>query len=251
MHWFDRIGYNMIANAPQLVALGLAVGAPFMAAAPAVAKMLRGGDRWWGNSSSSSSSSSGSAGTGMDGVKSTAPAGDKQEDDTGCTRQQQQQQQQQEQQQGLTSMVVGAASRTALQLFGAFMHPADRQTLHQQPAALTQLLPSMLADSVAQGSRGLFHDMRLFTQPWDIDLQQISAPTLVFQGEADVNVTVAQAQWLAGQVQGAQLHLFPGQTHFSLVGMHAQQILGMVKTDVQSGCGKRIANVSTTAAGPA
>jgi pimeloyl-ACP methyl ester carboxylesterase len=71
--------------------------------------------------------------------------------------------------------------------------------------------------------------MRLTTQPWQIDLTHISAPALVFQGDADVNVTVAQARWLAGQTKGAQLQLFPGETHFSLVGRHAHDILGMIK----------------------
>ncbi|KAF6260563.1 hypothetical protein COO60DRAFT_1459617 [Scenedesmus sp. NREL 46B-D3] len=85
------------------------------------------------------------------------------------------------------------------------MHPADRQLLMMQPAAFTELLSRMLADSVAQGSGGLFHDMRLTTQPWGISLQQIAAPALVFQGEEDVNMTVAQATWLAEGIQAHEL----------------------------------------------
>jgi pimeloyl-ACP methyl ester carboxylesterase len=211
MHWFDRVGYNMIANAPQLVAFGLVLGAPFMAAAAALARLLQGGESW-----SSSSSGSGSE-KGMPGAMNPAPAGAMQE---------------QQQQQGFLSMLTGFAGRITLQLAGAFMHPADRQMLQQQPAAFTRLLPSMLADSVAQSSRGLFHDMRLTTQPWRIDLRRIEAPALVLQGEADVNVTVAQAKWLAAQIRGAKLRLFPHKTHFSLVGKHAHDILGMVKSEL-------------------
>jgi pimeloyl-ACP methyl ester carboxylesterase len=221
LHWFERIGYNMIAYSSQLVALGLGLGAQCVAAAAAVAKVLctmQGGESW---SSSSSGSSSLPLGSGVPGTRSTAPAGAVQEE-----------QQQQQQQQGLMSMLVGFASRTTLRLLGAFMHPADRQMLQQHSAVFTQLLPSMLADSFAQGSKGLFHDMRLTTQPWKIDLKQITAPTLVFLGEQDVNVTVAQARCLAGQIQGAQLRLFPEETHFSLVGKHAHKILGMVTTDL-------------------
>lgn len=208
MHWFDRFGYNMIANAPQLVAAGLAVAAPLMAAAPAVARLLQG-------SSSNSSSSSAAA--------AAAPAGHQQEAKYSKHPQ--------AQQQGLMGMFTGAASRAAQQLLGAFMHPADRQLLQQQPAAFSQLLPSMLADSVAQGSRGLFHEMRLTTQPWAIDLSQITAPALVIQGYADVNVTVPQAKWLAGQLKNVKLQLFPGETHFSLVARHAHGILGMIKAE--------------------
>jgi pimeloyl-ACP methyl ester carboxylesterase len=191
MHWLDRIGYNMIAYAPQLVAVGLALAAPFMAAAGAFARVLsnmHGGRNW----SSSSSSGSGSllSTSGAPGARSLAPEGAVQEE-------------QQQQQQKFLGMLVGVASCTTLQLLGASMHPPDRKMLQQKPAAFTRLLPSMLADSVAQGSRGLFHDMWLTTQPWRIDLKQIAAPTLVFQGEADVNVTVEQAKWLAAQIRGA------------------------------------------------
>jgi pimeloyl-ACP methyl ester carboxylesterase len=129
MHWFDCIGYNMIAYAPQLVAGGLVVTAPFMAAAPTVARLLLGSEVKVQSSSSSSSSSAADAPAGaLQGTGSAKPP--------------------QKQQQGLIGAVMNTASRAMLQLFGAFMHPADKQLLLQQPAAFTQLLPSMLADSV-------------------------------------------------------------------------------------------------------
>ncbi|WIA32376.1 hypothetical protein OEZ86_003208, partial [Tetradesmus obliquus] len=90
---------------------------------------------------------------------------------------------------------------------------------------------NMIANAPQLGSRGLFHEMRLTTQPWAIDLSQITAPALVIQGYADVNVTVPQAKWLAGQLKNVKLQLFPGETHFSLVARHAHGILGMIKAE--------------------
>ncbi|WIA12248.1 hypothetical protein OEZ85_012313 [Tetradesmus obliquus] len=96
---------------------------------------------------------------------------------------------------------------------------------------VSQLLHQLNLQQAVHGSRGLFHEMRLTTQPWAIDLSQITAPALVFQGDADVNVTVPQAKWLAGQLKNVKLQLFPGETHFSLVARHAHGILGMIKAE--------------------
>jgi pimeloyl-ACP methyl ester carboxylesterase len=95
----------------------------------------------------------------------------------------------------------------------------------QQPRKFLRILPAALADVFCQGSRGVFADMRLTTLPWEIDLRSIRAPTVVFQGDADVNVTVNMAKWLQQQIPGADLRLLHDEAHFSLVANHSAAML--------------------------
>jgi hypothetical protein len=47
----------------------------------------------------------------------------------------------------------------------------------------------------------------------------------VFQGDADVDVTVHMARWLGQHIPGAAVRLLHDEAHFSLVANHAADIL--------------------------
>lgn len=199
MDWSNRVGYNLIAYAPWFTRMSLAVAAPYMAAVSAVVQMFE-------------SSSS----RGMSAVDASAAAvgGDATSSKSMPT------------QRGMLPQLARSAGRGFGHLVGAFFPRPDRQVLLEQLGLFLQLAPQILGDSVSQGSKGLFADMRLTTLPWDIDLGQVQAPTLVFQGTADINVTVAMAEYFSKHILGAELHLIEGASHFSLVAKHSRQILG-------------------------
>lgn len=228
MDWSNRLGYNLIAYAPQLTALSLAAAAPLFSTAPLVVKALRGLSGWEGTATASAAHASRDSSSGS-GTAMGSSAADVDAD--GRTAQTPLLQRQQQQQQGLFAQGFAAAERAGLHAFSAFLPAADRQVLLQKPSMVFTILPQALADSVAQGSRGLFQDMRLTTLPWGYNLKQIKARTLVFQGDADVNVTVAQAKHLLGQIPDAELHVVPGASHFSLVVCHGHQMLSRVKAE--------------------
>ncbi|MBO1765455.1 alpha/beta hydrolase [Allobranchiibius sp. GilTou38] len=63
---------------------------------------------------------------------------------------------------------------------------------------------------------GYAADMRLFEDVPDYPFEQISSPTLVIHGTADVDVPFAQAQTAADRIPGAQLVAVPGADHLGL-----------------------------------
>ena len=54
---------------------------------------------------------------------------------------------------------------------------------------------------------------------------RVTAPTLVLQGTADVNVPFAMGEMVAQRVPGAKLVAFPGADHFMVVS-HVDEVFG-------------------------
>lgn len=55
-----------------------------------------------------------------------------------------------------------------------------------------------------------------FTRDWGFDVADISVPTYVWQGSADLMVPFHHGEWLAEHVPGAVAHLEQGEGHFSI-----------------------------------
>jgi len=88
-------------------------------------------------------------------------------------------------------------------------------------AALTGELAEMMAagfrSSMLQGMVGIRDDSLAVIRPWGFDLAAITTPVSVWQGRQDKMVPFAHGGYLAGQVTGAQAHLFDDEGHLSLV----------------------------------
>jgi pimeloyl-ACP methyl ester carboxylesterase len=68
----------------------------------------------------------------------------------------------------------------------------------------------------ATGIDGWLDDDLAFTQPWGFDLNEISVPTMIWQGELDLMVPFAHGRWLASQLPDAIVHLESGEGHLSV-----------------------------------
>ncbi|WIA21009.1 hypothetical protein OEZ85_005344 [Tetradesmus obliquus] len=111
---------------------------------------------------------------------------------------------------------------------------ADRQLLLQQPQITWQLLPELMAQSVAQGAAGWGWDMKLTSSAWSFDLRDIKVPAvLVCHGMGDVSLPASMAQRLAQQIPGAQLKLYEGEGHLSLLFRQAGDILASLAAALQ------------------
>jgi pimeloyl-ACP methyl ester carboxylesterase len=63
---------------------------------------------------------------------------------------------------------------------------------------------------------GWLDDDLAFTQGWGFDLAEITVPTMIWQGSADLMVPFAHGRWLASRLPGASVHLEPGEGHLSV-----------------------------------
>lgn len=66
------------------------------------------------------------------------------------------------------------------------------------------------------GVDGWLDDDLAFTRPWGFDLAEITVPTFIWQGSADLMVPFAHGEWLVEAVPGAVAHLEAGQGHLSI-----------------------------------
>jgi pimeloyl-ACP methyl ester carboxylesterase len=72
------------------------------------------------------------------------------------------------------------------------------------------------AEALRLGVDGWLEDDLAFTVPWGFDLTEVSVPTAIWQGSADLMVPIAHGRWLASKVPGATVHLEEGEGHLSI-----------------------------------
>jgi pimeloyl-ACP methyl ester carboxylesterase len=77
-------------------------------------------------------------------------------------------------------------------------------------------LAASFHEAMRTGVEGWFEDDMAFTKPWGFELAEISVPTMIWQGSADLMVPFAHGQWLASQLPGASVHLEEGEGHLSV-----------------------------------
>jgi pimeloyl-ACP methyl ester carboxylesterase len=71
-------------------------------------------------------------------------------------------------------------------------------------------------EAVSVGVDGWLDDDLAFAKPWGFSLAEISVPTMIWQGSADLMVPFAHGQWLASRLPAASAHLEEGEGHLSV-----------------------------------
>jgi pimeloyl-ACP methyl ester carboxylesterase len=71
-------------------------------------------------------------------------------------------------------------------------------------------------EAVRAGVDGWLDDDLAFANPWGFSLDEISVPTMIWQGTADLMVPYSHGQWLASHLSAAMAHLEEGQGHLSI-----------------------------------
>ena len=75
----------------------------------------------------------------------------------------------------------------------------------------------MVGPAVQSGPWGLVDDDLAYVSPWRFDPAQITAPTLLLHGSDDGIVPSAHSEWLAERIPAAQLRVYPGDGHISVL----------------------------------
>jgi pimeloyl-ACP methyl ester carboxylesterase len=77
-------------------------------------------------------------------------------------------------------------------------------------------LAASFREAVRRGVDGWLDDDLAFAKPWGFSLAEISVPTMIWQGSADLMVPFAHGQWLASRLPAASAHLEEGEGHLSV-----------------------------------
>lgn len=75
------------------------------------------------------------------------------------------------------------------------------------------------------GTRGTALDATLTARPWDFHLDRIAMPVHLWHGEADRNVPVALARYVARTIPDCRAHFHANEGHLSLLVNHLDEIL--------------------------
>lgn len=92
------------------------------------------------------------------------------------------------------------------------------------PDADRTALTGEFGEDIAAGFReavrtsvdGWLDDDLAFVRPWGFSLAEISVPTAIWQGDADLMVPFAHGQWLASRLPAASIHLEEAEGHLSV-----------------------------------
>jgi pimeloyl-ACP methyl ester carboxylesterase len=71
-------------------------------------------------------------------------------------------------------------------------------------------------EALRNGIDGWLDDDLAFIKPWGFALDEISLPTMVWQGSDDLMVPFAHGQWFSSHVPGVSAHLEQGEGHLSV-----------------------------------
>ena len=115
-----------------------------------------------------------------------------------------------------------AASETvqAADIPAMFTSEPDRAALTNEYAAW---LAASFRTGYAAGVAGARDDWMAFVRDWGFELADAHRVTL-WQGDCDVNVTPANAHWLADHIPDSVLRMLPGESHMS-IGLRLPEIL--------------------------
>jgi pimeloyl-ACP methyl ester carboxylesterase len=111
-------------------------------------------------------------------------------------------------------------------LKGLDRYPVADQIWLKKPEII-QLVVEQMAETVRQGSKGLYYEFMMYRKPWGFNLNEISPKLKVYlwQGELDVNVPVAMVREMCKSIPNCDGRFFPNDGHFSVVFNHFDDVL--------------------------
>ncbi len=102
----------------------------------------------------------------------------------------------------------------------------DRNALSKlavKPMAITAS-----ADTFRNGTRGHFHEIRLFARPWGFEMGEIQMPIQLWHGEEDRDILLMTAQRQEQTIPNCEVHFIPGEGHYSLyINRHKEILKGV------------------------
>jgi pimeloyl-ACP methyl ester carboxylesterase len=105
-----------------------------------------------------------------------------------------------------------AAPSTAAGMIGARAAEVDRRVVLDP--AVRERLAATISLGLQPGVIGPVTDLTLFSKPWEIVLDAITAPCRIWLGTLDRNVPVGPVKQLARDIPGGELVTLPGEGHF-------------------------------------
>jgi pimeloyl-ACP methyl ester carboxylesterase len=124
----------------------------------------------------------------------------------------------------LEEFAAGVRGATAEQLaeeMRTLLSPPDAAAL---TGAFAEHLLASFHAAIRPGVGGWLDDDLAFVRPWGFSVTDIAVPVQVWQGDQDLMVPHAHAEWLARHIPGAEVHMSPGDGHLTVVENHLGEV---------------------------
>ena len=113
---------------------------------------------------------------------------------------------------GVGNMLFRRNPRFHYDAFVRALPRADREILRE--LALKKQVIEDVLESLKQGGDGARSDMMIFSRPWDVEYESITAPAVLWQGTADTIVPVPAAMRLGSMLPNCEVIRLPDAGHF-------------------------------------
>jgi pimeloyl-ACP methyl ester carboxylesterase len=123
----------------------------------------------------------------------------------------------------LEQLLCGGDDRVGSAAFESKMSPRDR-ILMDDPVIGPNLISS-LREGLRNGVQGCAWDNVAWVGAWDIELDQVQCPVLLWYGEEDLFVSPAEGEWLTQNLKNAHLVRRASEGHLGLID-HLADVLG-------------------------
>jgi len=100
----------------------------------------------------------------------------------------------------------------AFEKFVADLPESDRILLHQP--AIAEMFKKDVTQAFRQGSSGIISDLKILSEPWGFELNEIKQPIHIWHGMADTIVPVQLTQFMIENLPDVHPNLIEGAGHF-------------------------------------
>ena len=102
---------------------------------------------------------------------------------------------------------------------------ADRKVL-SDPQILSLFIKES-AEAFRQGSRGMYHEGKIYARSWGFNLEDISPKLKVYiwHGDADTSVPIAMGRGMCKIIPNCQGKFYPGEGHYSTIFNYYEDII--------------------------
>ena len=110
-------------------------------------------------------------------------------------------------------------------MVGLFGPSLSRKDVEICMTSASEDLASAMRHGMATGDFGALDDLESDAASWNIELEKITKPVAVFQGDEDRMCTPAHGHFLSEKIPTAQLFLEQGEGHISLLYNRASEMV--------------------------
>ncbi len=128
---------------------------------------------------------------------------------------------------GRLAAVARRSPRLFLRLAASDLPGIDRRAIAQP--GMREAFLAGYAEAFRRGSRGVAQDLRVLTRPWGFQLGSITVPASIHHGDADTTIPPQHARLYAEAIPGAQLQLYPGHGHFSILAAAREMLAPLAR----------------------